>query len=566
MTSPHLSDRRAVLLLTALVALLYAPSLGFDFVYDDTTVILENSRLREMSGLWRFWTEDLWAFNGFGSRTSFYRPLQGMWLWSMWQLFGEHATGWHFVSVLLHVAGSVLTFFLGRRLGIGTFGALTGAAVFGVHPLAIQCVAFVSDIDVLVNCVLLGGCLLWIRGGRSILLALGFLFASLLLVERAFAFVGVLGLLAVLRPQDPDGARSRIDVREIGRAALLLLIPVALVLALRGLAGVPLRAGGGGPGHLESLWTAPVLLTVYLQNAVWPASLSLAYPVELAAGPVLSSFVLPLLAIGVGLALAWRRPRRLFLLGAAAGLMVLPLNAALLGPGEIVADRYTYGPLLFVGLFVGDVLDQLARSRGRGGAAALAALLLLPLLVLHPRNLWTWEDNLALYGRAEAVVPGHPKFAMNLSNERRRRGLGDPGCELARSAYDTVRAGTIGGDEVLAAYNLGNCFREEGDLETATSMFLLAAEQSDGVFYTARHNLVVTLMELGRLDEAGAEAGLLIQEAPGWPEAWRTRAITNVRLGRIEQAMNCYRKLLELAPGDADAQHKLALLRSRSTP
>ncbi len=554
-------------MLTALVAVLYGPSLGFDFVFDDTTLILQNTRLRSPSGFWLPWTEDVWAFQDFNSSGNYFRPVLGTWLWLMWQLFGEQAVGWHLVTVLLHAGAAVLAFTLGRKLDMGTLGAFAGAALFAAHPLAIQTAAWaVCSAEIVVWWLLLGACLLWVRGGRWVLVSLGLILLAMLTVERAFALVGVLGLLAVLRPQQPDGFVFGFDLRQVARSAVLLCVPLACAIGLRSLAGVPLGGSGGRASQLESLWTAPILLTTYLQNALWPAELSLVYPVSIAAAPVFSSFVLPFLALTASLVLAWGRRRRLFLVGASAGLISLPLVAAFLPPGELVADRYTYGPLLFAGLFVGDLIEQISRSRGRGFAIASLGLLLLPLLALHPSNLWAWEDNLALYTRAHAVVPGHPKFTMNLSNELRRRGLGDPGCELARSAYQTGRSGEIPGDVVRAAYNFGNCLREAGDLEAATSLYLESAEESGGVFYNARHNLVVTLLELGRSKEAWDEAGLLIQEAPSWPEAWRLRAVTNVRMDRIEQAVNCYGKLLELAPGDADAQGKLELLRARLPP
>lgn len=556
MTPSILSERRALLLLAGLVAVFYAPVIGFEFVFDDTSVIANNPRLRTFAGLRLLWTEDIWAFQTFKSPGNYFRPMLGAWLWTMWQLFGDQTVGWHVVNVLLHAGAACLTFTLGRRLGLTTFGALAGAALFALHPLAIQCGAWVIGVvDILIANLLLGACLLWLRGGRWRWLALLLLLTAMLVIERAFAFVGVLGLLILLRPEDP------LAPRRVGLEALLLLIPLAAALGMRAAAGVSLGGGGDGPGHLEALWTAPVLATTYLQNALWPAELSLVYPVAFASTLSLKSLVLPVLVLAGALALCVGSRRRLFFLGCSVGLMVLPLDAALLPPGELVADRYAYGPLLFAGLLIGDLLDQLARVQGSRAAVATLLLLLTPLLVHHPSNLWSWQDNLSLYERAHAVVPGHPKFTMNLSNERRRRGLGDPDCALVRSAMQSITSGRMHGDKVVVAYNLGNCLRKSGAHEAALPMFRQAAEESSGVFHHARHNLAVTLLELGRIDEAWEQAGLLIQEAPGWPESWRLRAATNVKRGRIEQAVNCYVKLLELAPGDQDALSKLALLR-----
>lgn len=559
---PSAPDRRASLLVFVAVLVAYLPSLGFGFVYDDAALIVDNPRLHSLAGLRAFWTEDIFASQGFVSEGNYYRPIVGTWLWFVAQFAGTGGLFWHLGSILWHALAALLTFGLGRRLGLGTLAATAGALFFALHPLAIQSVAWLSGVtDPMSTSFVLGACLLWLRLRRWRALALLLLFFAMLSSERAYASVGVLGLLLLLRPQ--DAWRPPFDPRRVATTTALILLPLAAALGLRSAVGIRLGGAIEGPGHLASIWTAPVLATEYLQNLLFPVELSVAYPVLFVDHLQPLSLVLPLLVGAALLWLAWGDRRRLFFLGAATGLFVTALDAALLPPDLLIADRYVYPALPFLGLLLGDVVHTLMTDGRRRQAAVLVGVVLLPLVALGPTNLWIWEDNLALYTRAHAVTPEHPKFAMNLSNEQRRRGLGDPDCALLRGAHESAVSGTWPGDDVKTAFNLGNCLRELERREDALPLYRHAATASNGVFYLARHNLVVSLLELERIEDAWDEAGLLIQEAPGWPEAWRLRAVTNVRMGRIEQAMNCYRKLLEIAPGDADAARKLQTLDGR---
>ena len=556
MPLPSPPDRRASLLLAVAVLVPFLPALGFDFVLDDAALIVNNPRLRSLAGLRQLWSEDMFVSQGFVSAGGYYRPVLMSWFWMARQVLGEAPMGWHAVNIAMHVLATLLTFGVGRRLGLATVAAASGALVFGLHPLAIQSVAWVSGLpDPLATCCLLGALLLWLRVGRWRGLALLLLLLGMLSLDRALSWIAVPLLLVILRPQDAQ--RPPLDPPRMAWTAALLALPVIGALGLRASAGVSL---GGSGGHLAAIWTAPVLLSAYLRNLLFPLTLSPAYPVGFVDALQPASLLLPALAIGLVVALV-RGRRRVFFVASAALLLAPALDAALLVPDLLVADRYMYAPLAFVGLFVGDVVHQLLVAGRRRVAAALMGALLVSALGLHRGNLPVWQDTLTLSTRAHAVVPGHPTFTMNLSNELRRRGEPDTDCALIRSVVATIEGGTLGGDMVRAQYNLGNCLLESGALDGAVAAFRRSAEQSNGVFYyNARHNLVVALLQAERLDDAWTEAGLLIEEAPGWPEAWRLRAVTNVRLGRVEQAINCYRKLLEIAPDDADATRRLGQL------
>lgn len=553
-------DAVAFLAIFAAVLALFAPALGYEFVFDDSTAVLEDERLRSLSGLGRIWSEDIWGFKDYRSGGTYYRPMLGTYLWFLWHLFGSSPAGYHAGNLLLHAFVAILCWLLARRLGMGTLGAAIATTLVVLHPVRIQNAAWVVGfVDPFITVALLAATLMWMRGGVTRWASLAVFAVTMLTIERAFSFMAVpvvLSLLGLDRSA-PNGP-LRIDLRRGLKALALLCIPFATALVLRTVAGVPLfRGGGEGASAIETLWTAPVLADAYIKLLLWPAHLALTYPVHLVDRLQPASLILPGALAAVAVAGSWKRPRRVFLASVAALLMGLPLLAKLLPPGELVSDRYLYVSATFGAIWLGDVIDDPRRPKLRWILLALVVAWSLALLGLHRSNLRPWSDELALYTRSEEVCPGHPKFTMNLSNARRKRGLGDPGCALLRSALATSREGHIRGDDVQLTYNLGNCLREIGEPEAALDQYAEATALSHGVFYPARYNQVVALLELDRDEEAWEAAGLLINEAPQNGGSWRLRGICNVRLGRWVQARNCFERALETDPGDADASRML---------
>src|SRR5664279_2169859 len=128
---------------------LYWPATGYDFVnYDDPDFVTSNPHVQ--GGL--SWEGVRWAF-GNTEQAVYWAPL--MWLSHMLvcQVFGLNAWGHHLVNVLLHATNTALVFLLLRRITGATWRSLAVAALFGLHPLRVESVAWVTERkDVLSTC------------------------------------------------------------------------------------------------------------------------------------------------------------------------------------------------------------------------------------------------------------------------------------------------------------------------------------------------------------------------------------------------------------------------------
>lgn len=133
------SNRIASLLPSALLVLIgywiYYPCLTGGWIWDDTMLVTDNDTLRSLSGLGRIW---------FAAPSTDYWPVTWTFLWIEYQLWGLHTLGYHLCSVTLHIVSAFLIWRLLDRLGLRW--RWLGALIFLVHPLAVESVAWISEI------------------------------------------------------------------------------------------------------------------------------------------------------------------------------------------------------------------------------------------------------------------------------------------------------------------------------------------------------------------------------------------------------------------------------------
>lgn len=140
------SDKKAqwfgIVLLLAIVALTFWPTLRNGFIWDDDLMLTENSFIKSATGLRDFW---------FSTKPTDYFPVTYSDLWIEWRLWGMNATGYHVSNLILHAINAVLLWRVLRKL-IGTtavIGALDlawfGAALYAVHPVNVATVAWIAE-------------------------------------------------------------------------------------------------------------------------------------------------------------------------------------------------------------------------------------------------------------------------------------------------------------------------------------------------------------------------------------------------------------------------------------
>jgi Flp pilus assembly protein TadD len=547
------------LLLVLLVAVAYAPAVRCDFVnYDDPAYVSEN---RVLAGGFS-WHGVAWAFTTLTGAN--WHPVT--WLSHMLdcQLFGLDP-GWHHaVSVALHAASAVLLFLACWRMTRARWPSAMLAALFALHPLHVESVAWLSERkDVLSTFFFMLTLLAYSfyvqrpsvarYGLVALSTALG-LMSKPMLVTLPLVLLLLdywpLGRFSAVGGSPAEGGRSA----AWGKRALWLGLEKLPLLALAAASATitliaQSRMGatkmlGGELTLAVRLGNAIVAYAAYLGMALWPARLAVFYPYipdrpawQIAASAVL---ILVLTAAAIGPGTRWMRRRPYLAVGWFWYLATLVPVLGLVQVGaQSMADRYTYIPLIGVFLAaVWGVADVAARcrahacvgipsstdceaasgTRSRTVLTAAAVAILLGCLLLTNRQVRYWTDSEALFRRALAVTPDNP-----VAHE----GLGDALLRQGRDAEAEVE------------------FRR---------VLRLDAEH----YLQTPCELAKALNNQGRPEEAVACLREVVRAHPENARAQNDLAMLLARRGQVGEAIALLREALRLEPDRPEGMHNLA--------
>ena len=512
--------RRAVgaLALGLLVIGSYFPVFFAGFVWDDR-IFYQASAVRDWSGLRRIWFSPSEITN-----EAHYWPLVYTTFWLEHKLWGFAPAGYHAVNVLLHLANTLLLWRLSGRLAIP--GAWLLAAVFAVHPLHVESVAWVMERkDVLSGLFYLAAFSAWVRfeeetrpgrAQRHYLLALG-LFGCALLSK---SIVVTLPAALLIRQWWKDG--------RVTGADLLALAPFFAAGLAAAAADVAFSAHRE-PLSLDYSMVERVLIAAhalwfYAGKLLWPADLAVIYPhwEVSAADPGAWGYVASAAALAAVLWFLRDRIGRGPLAGALFFAVTLFPVLGFVDYGymqfSFVADRYQY--LAGVGLtavLVGAAAHGAGKLTGeaqRRGVMAGAAAVLLVLGALTWRQAGIYRDGETFFSHVIAHNP------------------------TAREAHR----------------NLGEALTREGRWEEALAAFHIAVEHAPE---DAREhsNIGAALIMLDRLDEAEEPLRRAIALDPRSVYALQNLAAAEAMWKRYDEALALYRRLAEAAPRNPSAHH-----------
>ncbi len=533
----------AILLAGATIAV-YAPSLGNGFIdaYDDADYVTSNPMVNRgvtLDGIVR-------AFTGYHSYN--WHPLT--WISHMLDCrwYGLDPWGHHLTSLLLHAANAVLLLLLLDRATGRTWRSAFVAALFALHPLHVESVAWVAERkDVLSAFFGLLAAIAYVawarRGGRgryaltAALFALG-LMAKPMIVTLPFVFLLLdywpLGRLTASRGAGRFGrdllsrAWEKWPLFALAAASSAVTYGVQLASgAVTLLERIPLPA---------RIANALVAYVRYAILAVVPSGLSVYYPHPFS-GIAAWKWLAALAVLAAVTYLAVRFGRRLPYL-AVGWLWYLGMLVPVIGLVQVglqsMANRYTYLPL--VGLFViaawglSDLADRFV-PRGRTwalGVPAIAALLALGAAARAETRYWS--DGVTLFERAVAVTSGNTQAHCHLATALAKRGRVDDAIAQYREAL------RIEPREIGALSSLGGALLQQGKTDEAIG-FLTEAVRLNPGYANAQYNLGLAMAEKGRFDEAVARYAEALRLDPGFAEAHYSLAVAAYRLGDLPRAL-----------------------------
>jgi len=365
----------------ALVAVIFAPVFHCDWVWDDTLLIVENDRIQGIDGILAGVTGGLWTDTPtFRQPAIYYRPVM------RWSLVLDDALGLspalaHLHSLLVHLAAVAGIFALGRRLSGQPQVAGLAAALYGLHPIQVEAVAWVSarnDLQAAAAALWAAWFMMGASSKRVWPTVLGASMVAAASKESAYLLPAALLLLA--------WGWDRVSDVEVRRALGASAVGVGSVVAGRLLAGIAWPPGADS-SHL--LASAPFTTAFALEALIWPVSrvpgAHLAWPEPVAWTALLAGALGLLLLAGLG------RRRALGALGFGA-VTALPAWVAVAHVG-LFGDRYFVLPL------AGVVLALASTVRGSSSKVGLLVGVLAA-AGLTSQNLLTWRDNTTLWSTA----------------------------------------------------------------------------------------------------------------------------------------------------------------------
>jgi hypothetical protein len=469
------------LVLAAAVVAAFGASLSASFHFDDYA-LFGDPHVTSPSGWHEVW------------RPEQTRPLTYFTFWLNFQLGGREPAGYHLLSLLVHLASTLLLYGVLRKLTPGA-AAFAGAALFAIHPIQTEPVVYIyarATLSMTLFCLL--ALREWLKGRHWI--AVGWFAAAMLAKEECAAFPLFLLLLHF--------SISR-NTREFRPIAAM----VAIALAVGGrviwvLAQDPESGAGTGSaiGLLEYLSTQGTVILRYFRLTLVPYGFTVdpEIPIASPATAVVTWLVL--------LGLAALATRRFSSAGAGfwflGGLLFLLPSSSIFPADDLAADRRMYLPLIAFGPAVGLLLRRINPR-----ALAVAGVVLAVVAALRVQ---VWQTETALWTEAVERSPGKLRPRLQLA----RASDPDRAIEILKEAE------TVAPDDARVPSQLGRRY-----------------------------------LETGRPAEALAQFGRALALDPGNPRAYNNRGVVLLQLGQTAPARADFERALSLAPCLFDARLNL---------
>ena len=486
------------------------------------------------------------------------------------QLFGLEPSGHHAVSLALHVLNAALLAVVLARLTGAWWRSLTVAALFALHPLRVESVAWVAErkdvLSALFFVVALECYRRWAARptpGRYALLvvvvALG-LMSKPMLVTLPFVLV-LLDVWPLERlvtdaadPSRPRRAPRRALAGLIAEKwALFALAAASSIVTFLVQRHTGAVAATALVSPAERICNALIAPWRYIGATLWPAGLIPFYPHP--AAPNVAGAALALVGLvavtGAALRAVPRRPWLavgwLWYLG-----MLVPVIGLLQVGRQAIADRYTYLPAigLMIALVWG-VADLTARRPwARRAAIAATAAALVTCVILTTRQVARWRDTRTLFTWTLAVSPDNAVAHESLGNALLEAH------DVAGAIPHLERAAELAPDYPGALNNLGSALGLAGRNDEAVQVFERALREHESA--DAHFNLAYVEVKLGRLDDAirECEAGLRLD--PGHYESNAQLGMLLAWRGRLDEAIEHLRRALAARPANLETRRLLA--------
>ncbi len=541
----------------------YGRTLWQDFVnYDDPLYVTDNTAVQQ--GL--SWAGVVWAFTT--NRALYMHPLTWLSHMADCSLYGLHPWGHHLTNLILHTADSILLFLVFARMTRRLWPSALVAALFAVHPLHVESVAWIAERKDVLSMLFWTACLgayAWHRErpGLGRYLAVVFMFLLGLLSKPMVVTLPFVLLLLDYWPleQMDRAAATGVLAKKAARLAVEKA-PLFLITAAFSVITFTMQAQGNNLSFGEKVSlparcaNAVVVYVIYLVKTVWPTGLAAYYPHPLTrpAWQVAGAAVI-LVSITL-LCLREARRRPYLIVGWLWYLGTLVPVIELVQAGSFShADRYTYIPL--IGIFImfawglADLAAALHAPRRVLAASTVAALVLLAGCAAVQAGYWRNGETLFRH----AIDAGYPSSAAynNLGVLAMKDGRYDASRASLSKALE-MDPDYVDGLNNMSALNI----KQHRYEEARACLARVLAKHPDQV--DALTNLGKMDLDEGRYDEAVTCLTRALEIKPEHVEALNNMGVLAIKQGRHDEARTWLARVLKLNPRQADAFSNLGMV------
>ena len=553
------------LLLVLITLIVYLQVVSFEFInYDTDRYVFENQYV--MAGItqrsigWAFTT--IYASN--------WHPLT--WLSHMLdvEFFGLDSGWHHFSNVLFHCGNAILLFWVLVRMTGDIWKCSLIAALFAIHPLHIQSVAWVAErkdvLSTFFGLLTVGSYLRYVQSLRIgtympvlIFFILGLMSKPMLVTLPFLLLLFDYWPLKRIDIRINSGSDSNGSRMAAGISLIVEKIPLFLLSAASCMVTLHVQQEGGAVGTLTlypldiRIVNALVSYASYIWKMIWPVNLAVVYPYpsefrwwQIGASCLMLTGISSL-ALKNYKARPWLFVGWLWYLGT-----LIPVIGLVQAGSQAMADRYTYVPL--IGIFivlVWGLSDLFERFHIKQFSAIIITISILGVLIAVSRSqVGYWQNSITLFERALDVTKNNYVAHNNLGHRLLELEKTDDALKHFEKSLE------INSEFEIAHLNLGLALSRKGKLDEAIEHYTKAL-QINPHYSVAYNNLGNAWYRLDKPDKAYRHYLAAIKINSTYSEAYNNLGAASIRMGDPKRAVFFFRKALEINPEFVSAQNNL---------
>ena len=560
------------LFLIMLILIVYLQVGTFDFVdIDDSFYITENSHVRNGLTLDGF----IWAFTT--AHEANWHPLT--WLSHMLdsELYGLNPAGHHYINILLHTTNTLMLFFILFRMTGAVWQSAFVAALFAIHPLHVESVAWVSErkdvLSTFFGLLTIGAYDRYVKALdlKNYLLVIIFLLLGLMSKPMLVTFPFVLLLLdfwPLRRLQLKHLYRAQLE-RSIDHCCkgiyplVIEKIPLFILTAISCIVTFFVQKSGGAVVPInvlplkERFANALISYVGYVFKAIWPQKLAYHYPYSINTYSAWQIYGAAFLILSIILGAVYLSRQYPYLLVGWFWYLgtLVPVIGLVQVSGQSMADRYTYIPL--IGLFivfawgVPDILKRWCYHKIFLGASVIVVLSTLTTRAFIQTSFW--KNSTALFENAVKVTDNNYHALNNLVTALANNGKYDKAFLYLNQSLKTKP------QRKDVSMNLANILYLKGKPDEALSLYREIL-QSDSENADVHYNLAFVLSSQKKYNEAVLHYKETLRIDPEYSKAHYNLGDIYLNQGKTAEAFKHYAEVIKVKPDYAPAYNKLGLI------